>query len=170
MLCYFLTVWLCLLFVRLFVRSKHFCLLENNGSSRPLGSREMRSSNSLTEDVQHSRNQTPARSFVVGVPFCSLTMYPLQIGVLGFCDLKNWTSSMKTTKFRLSPFCCFGGLVLFCLFLFWFHLGFVLIDWLVFEKAICIYLEVFIYTSLPLTAPVWKQESQITFWWRYLSS
>lgn len=37
---------------------------------------------------------------------------------------------------------------------FWFHLvlGLVLIGWLVFEKAVCIYLEVFIYTSLPLTA------------------
>lgn len=89
-LCYFLTVRLCLLFVRLIVGPKHFCLLENSGSSRPLGSRDVRASNSLTErrmcgtrGTEHLR--VPSYSEFI----LFLNMYPLQIGVLGSWDLKN---------------------------------------------------------------------------------
>lgn len=80
------------------------------------------------EDVQHWCNRTSACSFVVGVPFCSSNTCSLQIAVLGSCNLKNWTSPVKATKFRLSPFCCLGP---YFWFLFWlgFVLGFVCFCW-----------------------------------------
>lgn len=124
-----------------------------------------------------------------GLPFYSLNTYPLQIDVLGSCDLKSWTSSMKTTKLRLSPFCCFGAWGFFCLLrgffvcfggffclvfgwlvLVSFGFGFSF-DWLVGFWKGSLYIPGSVHLHISASdSSVWKQESLINFWWRYLSS